>query len=310
MTIRYLRIVTKPLLAALPALGLASQPPEPWPSLRAPRPASAPSRPLVAEQYERPTFIRELVSLQWRPGDPVTLYVILPKAVRHPRVALFLYSHPQDAQRFMDDGFCQRIASSGIGAVGFESALTGERYRSRPMREWFVSEMPEAIGSTVHDVQYILDYLGTRADLDTRAFGMFGQGSGGTVALLAGAVDRRLTAIEAVNPWGDWPNWMAGTSLVPNAERKAYLAAAWLSAAASVDPFTRPRMKLLQERLVRFTLVGQDAHLPELAMRTLLEVKPPNADVRRYADAGAYYRSVAGGGGTFEWIARSVYSSK
>jgi len=31
------------------------------------------------------------------------------------------------------------------------------------MKEWFVSEMQESVGSTVHDVQMILNYLETRA---------------------------------------------------------------------------------------------------------------------------------------------------
>src|ERR1022692_4628664 len=75
---------------------------------------------------------------------------------------------------------------------GFVSALTGQRYHDRPMKEWFVSELPEALGSSVHDVQMILNYLADRNDLDMTRVGMYGQGSGGTIAILAASADPRL----------------------------------------------------------------------------------------------------------------------
>jgi hypothetical protein len=52
------------------------------------------------------------------------------------------------------------------------SALNGHRYTYRPMKQWFVSELQEALGSSVHDVQMILNYLSTRDDLDMSRVGM------------------------------------------------------------------------------------------------------------------------------------------
>ena len=39
----------------------------------------------------RNSFIRELYQVQWRPGDPIDLYVIRPRGVTKPPVVLYLY---------------------------------------------------------------------------------------------------------------------------------------------------------------------------------------------------------------------------
>ena len=48
---------------------------------------------------------------------------------------------------------------------------------------------------------------------------MFGQGSGGTTALLAASVDSRIKAINILDPWGNWPEWMAKSTLIPEDKR-------------------------------------------------------------------------------------------
>ena len=34
-------------------------------------------------------------------------------------------------------------------------------------------------------------------------------GSGAAIAILAAAIDPRLKALDLVDPWGDWPDWLA-----------------------------------------------------------------------------------------------------
>src|SRR5262249_50075884 len=109
-------------------------------------------------------FIRERFQVTWRPKDPFDLYVIRPRGVARPPVILYLYSFPEDTDQFKNDFWCETAVSGGYAAVGFVSAVTGHRMRYRLPKEWFVSEMQEALGSTVHDVELILDYLGTRKD--------------------------------------------------------------------------------------------------------------------------------------------------
>ena len=86
------------------------------------------------------------------------------------------------------------------------------------MKEWFVSEMPVSLTESVHDLQMVLKYLSERGDLDLDRVGIFSTGSGATIALLSSTVDSRIRAIDALQPWGDWPVWLAKSSLVPEAE--------------------------------------------------------------------------------------------
>ena len=129
---------------------------EDWNSLLLADGELTPERPLLGEKDALPRFTRELLQVKWRQGDPIDLYVIRPKAVTNPPVILYLYSYPSEADRFRNDDYCARLTKDGFAAVGFVSALTGHRYQNRPMKQWFVSELPEALGSSVHDVHMIL----------------------------------------------------------------------------------------------------------------------------------------------------------
>lgn len=185
---------------------------------------------------ETPDFTRELIRVQWRAADPIDLFVIKPHGIQKPPVILYLYGYPNDEKRFWDDGWCRRATQGGFAAVGFVSALTGQRYTSRPMKEWFVSELQESLGTTTHDVPMILDYLVRRGDLTVNQVGMFGQGSGGTIALLAAAFDRRIAVVDVLNPWGDWPEWFATSAEVPEEERANYLKPEFLKRLERLDP--------------------------------------------------------------------------
>ena len=104
-----------------------------------------PQPPLMAEKDDKPRFTREMVSVGWRPLDTFNMYVIKPKGVTNPPVVLYLYDYKADTKRFLNDDYCERITRSGCAAVGFESALSADRFQMRPMKQWFVSEMPEAL---------------------------------------------------------------------------------------------------------------------------------------------------------------------
>jgi dienelactone hydrolase len=120
------------------------------------------------------------------------------------------------------------------------------------MREWFISELQESLGISTHDVQMILNYLATRGDIDVRKVGMLGQGSGGAIAILAAAADPRITFVDAINPWGDWPDWLKESRVVPEAERTVYLKSEFLQKVAILDPvkylpqFTPNRIRIEQ----------------------------------------------------------------
>ncbi len=195
-----------------------------------------PVRPLVGYVSDYSGYTVELVQVQWRWGDPLDLYVIKPKGIEKPGVILYLYGYPASTDRFKDEGFQESVTKGGFAAVGFVSALTGHRYHDRPMKEWFVSELQECLAASAHDVQLVLDYLGTRGDLDLTRVGMFSQGSGASIGILASAVDPRIKVLDALDPWGDWPTWMATSPFVPEEERPDYVKPDFLKKIAALEP--------------------------------------------------------------------------
>jgi len=256
-------------------------------------------QPLLAEKDDYPQFTRELIQVKWRFGDPIDLYVIRPKGVAKPPAILYLYTYPSETDRFRNQQFCFDVTRGGFAAVGFVSALTGHRYKNRPMKEWFVSELQEALVTSVHDVQMILDYLDTRDDLDTSRIGMFGEGSGGTIAVLAAATDPRIKVIDLLDPWGDWPDWMAKSELIPQAERANYVKPEFLKKVAPLDPLGYlPQLKLRQ---VRIQQVMDDDFTPKIAKQQIESVAPRTAQLRQYDDTKEFFHAVSGGR-LFQWM--------
>jgi len=258
--------------------------------------------PVVGEKVDMPRFTRELLQVKWRLDDPIDLYIIRPKGVPKPPVVLYLYSFPSDTSRFRDDRYCERVTAGGVAAVGFVTALTGHRYQNRPMKQWFVSELQESLATSVHDVQMILNFLAARDDLDLNKVGMFGAGSGGTIAILAASADPRIKAIDVLDPWGDWPDWLAGSNLIPDGERANYVQPEFLKKVASLDPLVY-LPKLTQP--VRIQDVLDDTDTPKKVKKRIESAAPKKAEVTRYDNTRELFSSV-GGGRIFQWIKQQV----
>ena len=261
--------------------------------------------PLLGEIDDIPgkPFIRERWQLTWRPGDTEDVYVVRPRGIAKPPVILYLYSFPQDTARYKDDAWCTTTTSRGYAAVGFVSALTGYRAEHRPAKEWFVSELQEALASSVHDVQMILNYLATRGDLDMSRVGMFGQGSGGTIAILASAADSRITALDVLTPWGDWPDWLQTSKLVPDGERAKYVTPEFLALVAPFDPVRwLPKVKA---RSVRVQDVRHDGVVADVCEERIESAAPGFAEIDQYGDGRAFY-PYAAGGRIFDWISAQL----
>lgn len=264
---------------------------EDWSSLSLANSELVPERPLLGEVDDDPQFTRELLQVKWRQGDPIDLYVIRPKGVAKPPAILYLYSYPSETEIFRSDIYCASVTRGGFAAIGFVSALTGHRYTNRPMKQWFVSELQEALGSSVHDVQMILNYLSTRGDLDMNRIGMFGVGSGGTIAILAAVADPRIKAIDLIDPWGDWPDWMAKSSLIPESERPNYLKPEFLKMVAPLDPVAwLPKLKSQHLRLQQ---VLDDSVTPRLVQERMKAAVPKSAQVATFATTRQFSRAVS-----------------
>ncbi len=260
--------------------------------------------PVFGSREEKPTFIRELWQLRWRPNDPIDFYIILPRNVKKAPVVLYLYGFPSDTDRFKNDGFCERVTRNGTAAIGFVSALTGQRYRFRPFKNWFISELPESLASTVHDVQMILNQLKTRQDLDLSRIGMFGQGSGGAIAIMAAAVDPRIKALDLLDPWGDWPAWFAKSDSFPEVERATYLKPEFLKSLEPLDPVKY--LPTLKDREVRMQFVKENRE-PEEAVKQLIAVTPSTSAVKQFAKGHDFYEAYSGGQ-LFLWMANELHA--
>ena len=272
---------------------------EDWSSLQIGTSKLEPQKPLVGEVAEKDKFVRTLVRLQWRPGDPVDLWIVAPKGVKKPPVVLYLYNYLEDPARFHNDGWCERVTSGGVAAVGFLSALSTDRFRDRPMKQWFVSELQESLGSSVHDVKFILDYLQSRDEFDMTRVGMFGDGSGGAIAILAAAADPRIKVVDALDPWGDWPDFLTQSPIVSaDPDREEYGKPEFLKKVAPLDPIKYlPSLKTP----IRVQQVQHNLLVPMECKDAIKAALPKQAELFRFVGVDELAKR-ENGGALFSWI--------
>jgi hypothetical protein len=252
-----------------------------------------------------PRYTMELLQVQWRWGDPIDLYVMKPKGVKKPPVILYLYGYPTDTEIFQRPEYEDLVTRDGFAAVGFVSALTGHRYHDRPMKQWFLSELQESLATSAHDVQMVLNYLAQRNDLDMNRIGMFAQGSGASIAILSSAVDPRIRVLEALDPWGDWPIWIATSPFVPQDERPDYLKLEFLKKLAPLEPLEwLPR---IQAKKVRLDNELFDTITPKTAQEKLRAAAPTGATVMLYKNMEEF-REAFQDGKNLQWIERELKS--
>jgi len=253
---------------------------------------------LLGSIEKKPEFTRELYQVRWRPNDPIDLYVILPVGVKNPPVAIYLYGFPSETSRFKDDSWCQRTTHGGVAVIGFVSAFTGHRGEMKPVAENFLTKMPEAIAESTHDLQMVLDALATRKDLDLSRIGVFGQGSGATIAILAAAADPRIKSLDLLDPWGDWPVWLASAQNVPSSIRPALLKPEFEKALEPLEPLHY--LPELKSRKLRIQFHGDQGE-PTEVLDKLKAAAPSNAEVIAFRNSQGMYRANAGGR-LFEWL--------
>ncbi len=151
----------------------------------------------------------------------------------------------------------------------------------------------------------VLNYLESRGDLDLNRLGMFSVGSGASIGILSSAVDRRIKVLDTLDPWGDWPEWMARSPLIPADERADYIQPEYLKEVAGLDPVKwLPKVQAKRFRL-------QDAIFepttPAPSKEKLRGAVSPNATVKIYttpAELDALVKNHA----ELDWIKRELKS--
>jgi len=258
-----------------------------------------PMPPIIGEVAQLDKFTRVTVRVQWRPGDPIDLWILLPKGVKKPPVVLYLYGPGTNNEaRFRDPRWSDRVTQGGVAAVGFEMALTGGRFRDRPMRQTMLTELQEAIGSTVHDVKFILDYLDKSGQFDMNRVGMFGDAVGGTVAILAAAADPRIKAVDTLEPWGDWPDFLATSPVIDDAARANFVTPEFLKKVAPLDPVKwLPQLKIP----VRIQQIKETQIVPIKCKEAITAAAPKQVEVMRFVAVTDITRRESGGR-LFDWV--------
>jgi len=264
-----------------------------------------PARPLDAVLTNRRAYTEEMVRVQWRLGDPIDLYVIKPSGVKNPPVILYLYGYPTDTEVFRREVYDELVTKNGVAAVGFVSALTGHRYHDRPAKQWFLSELQECLATSTHDVQMVLNYLAARGDLDMNRVGMFAQGSGASIAILASAVDPRIKVLEALDPWGDWPTWMATSPFVPEDERADYVKPEFSKKVSTLEPVEW--LPKIQAKKFRLDIEIFDTNTPKAVKEKLRAAVPTGGSVELYKNMDEF-KAAFQDGKNLEWIQHELQS--
>ena len=249
---------------------------------------------------ETADFTREFYQVQWRAGDPIEIYVIKPKGVTKPPVTVYLYGYPVDENRFRNPEFCKLVTRGGMAAIGFVPAMVGQRYHNVPMSKWFVSELHDSIVRTVHDVQMIVTYASERPDLDAHRVGIFGQGAGATIAGLAATVDPRIKVIDLLDPWGDWPQWMAKSTVIPEAERATFLKQEFLAPLVPLDPVNW--LPQLANQALKLDDAIYETATPPAAKARIDAALPVSALLIRYNTKADFESNAIAEGKLVSWI--------
>jgi hypothetical protein len=224
---------------------------------------------------EHDGYVLEFWQLTWRPLDPIEVYVIKPVGVAKPPVILNMWGYPNDLDAYQKDAVQKDFVKGGFAVVGFTSALTGQRYHDVPMAQWFLSELQGSLAQTAHDVQLMIDYVEKRGDLDTSRIGMFGNGSSGAIGILASAADPRIKVLDVLDPWADWPTWMAKSPFPPAAERANYLKPEFLQKVSVLEPLDW--LPKIQAKKFRFQDNVINPETPALIKEKIRKAAPAGA---------------------------------
>ncbi|HXJ43817.1 MAG TPA: alpha/beta hydrolase family protein [Bryobacteraceae bacterium] len=180
-----------------------------------------PLRPVILETRQFPTYRREKLLFDSRPGMSVLAYVLTPNdplASPHP-VMVCVPGHGRgvddivgidehgrdrtDKSGYQHD-FAVQVAEAGIVAVAIEPMAFGCRRDAAAVQRGAGSSAcgPSSggalmlgqtmIGWRVYDVMRTIDYIETRPDLDARRVGCMGISGGGSCTLFAAALEPRI----------------------------------------------------------------------------------------------------------------------
>jgi dienelactone hydrolase len=188
--------------------------------------AAAPLEPRVIEEVDKGDYVREKVLLRTSPDSLMPVYLLRPKAGEKPYpVVLAFHGHGygvkdivglwEDGQeRDVPDGyqkdFAVALCRRGFLVAAPEISCFGERQTDFSYLNATIGQVAPAtcthtamlafhlggsvVGLRAHDGRRLIDYLESRADVDTRRLGAMGISGGGLYTFFSTCLDERIRA--------------------------------------------------------------------------------------------------------------------
>jgi dienelactone hydrolase len=185
-------------------------------------PPRTPLNPKILETREFPSYTRDTIVFEPRPGLPVFSYLLMPKEKPRPlAAALCIPGHGRgvdDIVGIAEDGsdrtvrvgyafdFAIQAVEHGMAAFAVEPIGFGhrrgdvarlggaDRNSCQPAAGAALLYGETMIGWRTWDIMRSIDYLETRPEIDARRIGCVGISGGGTITLHSAALDTRIRA--------------------------------------------------------------------------------------------------------------------
>jgi dienelactone hydrolase len=172
---------------------------------------TAPLNATVIARQERPAYIRERIVFSGMLGSRVPAYLALPRARTGPVPVIVLIDGIQGSKErwFQEDSWprgalvTDSLIAAGFGVLALDVRYHGERVADHDFRSPQLSggAFQEMFVASVIDHRRALDYLATRAEVDTMRIGALGLSMGGMMTFALSSMDPRIRAgVAGVTP--------------------------------------------------------------------------------------------------------------
>jgi hypothetical protein len=113
-------------------------------------------------------------------------------------------------------------------------------------------------------------------------------------------VEPKLKRIDLIDPWGDWPDWMAGSRMILEDERPKLTGKDFLASVAGLDPVHF--LPGIDPSRVQMVSVAYDRDTPPAAKSAMESAMPKGAAIFRYATPAEFQAGMGGGDTLLKWL--------
>lgn len=168
----------------------------------------------IVDRFNSPEYVREKIVFRGTNRSSVPGYLAIPKNGTAPYpVVLLLHGVTSSKESWWEENSTMRqltnqLLDSGFSLLSLDAQYHGERTANSDFEspidllenEWFVHYRDMIIQSTIA-YRRGMDYLATRAEIDTSQIGVVGYSMGGMMTFILSAVDSRVKAsVASVSP--------------------------------------------------------------------------------------------------------------